>query len=553
MSVSPLRRAAAAWNDDAVAVGDADEHDASSGPRRGDRVVERLVVAGGLEGDVDPDSRPARNRARRARPRAAARCARGSVASSTARPRRAAPARSAVRAGRSRTRRPSCRARAAEVERVQRDPERLEQRRLRVGDSVGQRIDELLGPGDERPQRTVGRAVAGEAMSGQRWASPDEAQRATPARHGGIENDALACAGTGGDHSRELVAEHERLRNTASPMPPSRNQCRSEPQSPTPRTRTSTSPCCGSGSGSSCSRSSPAPCRRNDFMSAGRSRRRRRAYGRSACRAAPPGCPRSRSRAASERYALAATASSATAFSTASLDVGAPDERPVRGDERCGHRERVEAELRERLHDHRARPLLVVAVDLRGGQLPRHRAPARGNDPRASCRGREARAAPAPTRSRTASGCGRCRRPRRTRGRARGASARRKTAAASLTTAPLAMSTTGIASGPSASYGTPLGLIAITPASRSAALAFPKVSTTRPASTSARFAATTRSRSSSNMRYSPRRAGSTPGSSAARVANSRMRVSASMTTSSMPAISAKSAKISVSSARLRTV
>ena len=96
----------------------------------------------------------------------------------------------------------------------------------------------------------------------------------------------------------------------------------------------------------------------------------------------------------------------------------------------AGSLERVEPAALERLHDHVARSLLVVAVDLRRRSAPRD-----GYRPVEVVRvrraeAREARARPAPRRSRTASACARCRRPPGSAGRGRGASACRRTAAA---------------------------------------------------------------------------------------------------------------------------
>ena len=108
------------------------------------------------------------------------------------------------------------------------------------------------------------------------------------------------------------------------------------------------------------------------------------------------------------------------------------------------------------------------------------------------------------------------------------------------TTSPLPRSTTTIDSRPRARRTeTPLGLIAITPAERSTALALPKVRTTSPASTIARFASSTRSRSCMAISgtTSLRRAGSTPGSSGARSRSRAIRVRSSITSNSMPAIS----------------
>ena len=49
-----------------------------------------------------------------------------------------------------------------EVERVQCHAERLRERGLDVGERLGHRMQETLGPRQERAQGTVGRAVPGE-------------------------------------------------------------------------------------------------------------------------------------------------------------------------------------------------------------------------------------------------------------------------------------------------------------------------------------------------------------------------------------------------------
>ena len=71
----------------------------------------------------------------------------------------------------------------AEIERVQRNAERLEQRRLGVGEAVGDRVREPLGPREQRPQRAVGDAVAGEATVRAEVVESGEALGAAAARH----------------------------------------------------------------------------------------------------------------------------------------------------------------------------------------------------------------------------------------------------------------------------------------------------------------------------------------------------------------------------------
>ena len=94
---------------------------------------------------------------------------------------------------------------------MQRDPERLEQRRRLVGDRVRERVDELVGPCDERPQRAVRRPVSREAHVGAQVPLPRKTERAASARHRRVEHDALACARPLDDDAGELVAEDERL------------------------------------------------------------------------------------------------------------------------------------------------------------------------------------------------------------------------------------------------------------------------------------------------------------------------------------------------------
>ena len=109
-------------------------------------------------------------------------------------------------------------------------------------------------------------------------------------------------------------------------------------------------------------------------------------------------------------------------------------------------------------------------------------------------------------------------------------------------------------SGPSSSYGTPLGLIAITPAARSTALALPKVRTTRPASHDPPV------RLEDPLAQLVERPSAASHGLEVRLVpaqlpwrSRRMRVSASITSSSMPAISAKSANASRPIARQNAV
>ena len=98
-----------------------------------------------------------------------------------------------------------------EVERVQRHAERLRERGLDVGERLGHRMHEALGPREERAQGAVGRAVAGEAHGRAEVLEPGRTEIARAARDGGIDGDAFALARPGDDDARELVPEHERM------------------------------------------------------------------------------------------------------------------------------------------------------------------------------------------------------------------------------------------------------------------------------------------------------------------------------------------------------
>ena len=98
-----------------------------------------------------------------------------------------------------------------EVERVQGHAERLRERGLDVGERLGHRMQEVLGPREKRAQGPVGRAVAGEAHGRAEVLEPARADIARAARNGGIDGNALALTPAGGDDARELVPEHERM------------------------------------------------------------------------------------------------------------------------------------------------------------------------------------------------------------------------------------------------------------------------------------------------------------------------------------------------------
>ena len=140
---------------------------------------------------------------------------------------------------------------SAEVERVQRDAERLEQGRLDVGERVGQAIGEAFRPRQSRAQRTVGRVARrtgrrcrgsrGRRRTARSWPHAIAGSRATrsPVRAPVSMTPTNSWPRTSG-----------RVRTT-SPMAPSSNQCRSEPHRPTAVTRTRTSSSPGVGTGSS--------------------------------------------------------------------------------------------------------------------------------------------------------------------------------------------------------------------------------------------------------------------------------------------------------------
>jgi hypothetical protein len=99
---------------------------------------------------------------------------------------------------------------ATELERVQRDAERLEQRRLDVRKRVGERMEEPFRPGHQLPQRTVGRPVSGEPAGDAEVLVAVEARAAASARDRRVDRDTLARPRPLRDHAHRLVPEHER-------------------------------------------------------------------------------------------------------------------------------------------------------------------------------------------------------------------------------------------------------------------------------------------------------------------------------------------------------
>ena len=96
-----------------------------------------------------------------------------------------------------------------EVERVQCDAERLEQRRLGVGERVGQAMGEAFRPRQSRAQSTVDR-VPGKPAGDAEVLVAGDARRAAAARDRGVERNPLTRPRSRLDHADELVAEDER-------------------------------------------------------------------------------------------------------------------------------------------------------------------------------------------------------------------------------------------------------------------------------------------------------------------------------------------------------
>jgi hypothetical protein len=97
-----------------------------------------------------------------------------------------------------------------EVEGVQRDAERFQQRAVVVGELVGQRVQAVGRPGQELPQAAVAGAVPGEDHVGAQVAVPVPAGLADAARDGRVDRDPDAVVRSAADHARHLVTQHER-------------------------------------------------------------------------------------------------------------------------------------------------------------------------------------------------------------------------------------------------------------------------------------------------------------------------------------------------------
>src|SRR4029079_10925504 len=99
---------------------------------------------------------------------------------------------------------PTARRDLAEVEAVQRDTERLEERRVFGPDLVRERAQQAARPGHRRAERAIGagepREPARRAQVGPSGATPF----ASFARVERVRDDALPGSGTVGDHAAEL-------------------------------------------------------------------------------------------------------------------------------------------------------------------------------------------------------------------------------------------------------------------------------------------------------------------------------------------------------------
>jgi hypothetical protein len=98
------------------------------------------------------------------------------------------------------------------VERMEGDPERLEQGGLVVRDPFGKREEESARPRHERPERAVGGSVAGEADGPAEIRSTGPAEVARTAGVGRLGHDSLAGAIPLCDDTAELVTKDEGAR-----------------------------------------------------------------------------------------------------------------------------------------------------------------------------------------------------------------------------------------------------------------------------------------------------------------------------------------------------
>ena len=221
ISVRPFSRARLARNDVRPSLGNPDEHDAPADPCDPQRRLEALVLARDLERDVD---RLLLLEARGLIPGheqrlARAGCDRGldPVRQAVGRDDPASPDRPkrADEQEPHRTAADDRDARAApdvaQVDRVQRDPERLEESDLVVADRVRDREEQARRPGHPFPKAAVGDRVAQEPDVRTEVPVSGPAGVAMPAGPARLHRDADARARPGRDDAAKLMPEHERL------------------------------------------------------------------------------------------------------------------------------------------------------------------------------------------------------------------------------------------------------------------------------------------------------------------------------------------------------
>ena len=221
-SVRPFSRAGVARKPDQPGPRDADEHDAPADPREGHRGLQGFVFSRDLEGDVDRSPsielervavvrhqagpagagrerrfHPVREAVRRDDPRRADRPER----SDEQEPHRPAPDDRGAHPG----------ANMTEADRMERDPQRLEECHLIVADRVGDRQQQSCRPGHPFSKSAIGDAVAREAHVRAEVAVACPARLAVPACTARLERHPEAGPWTGLDDPADLVAEHERL------------------------------------------------------------------------------------------------------------------------------------------------------------------------------------------------------------------------------------------------------------------------------------------------------------------------------------------------------
>ena len=93
---------------------------------------------------------------------------------------------------------------------MQRDAERLEQRRLEIVDRIRNRQHEAGRPAHERTQPTVVRAVSRKPEIGTKVAIARAAHRTAATRICRVDGDALATARPAVDDADDLVAKDQR-------------------------------------------------------------------------------------------------------------------------------------------------------------------------------------------------------------------------------------------------------------------------------------------------------------------------------------------------------